>query len=51
MSRDYSLYLEVIGEAVKHIPDDLRARYPDVDWKRIAGLRDIIGKRAVSPKR
>lgn len=34
--------LEVIGEAVKHIPDELRARYPDVDWKRIAGLRDII---------
>ncbi|MCG3139215.1 MAG: hypothetical protein HDKAJFGB_00077 [Anaerolineae bacterium] len=34
--------LEVIGEAVKHIPNEFRTRYPDVDWKRIAGLRDII---------
>lgn len=34
--------LEVIGEAVKHIPNELRTRYPQVDWKRIAGLRDVI---------
>jgi uncharacterized protein with HEPN domain len=34
--------LEVIGEAVKRIPDDVRLKYPAVDWKRIAGLRDIL---------
>ena len=34
--------LEVIGEAVKKLPEDLRARYPDVEWRRIAGLRDIL---------
>ena len=34
--------LKVIGEAVKHIPNELRTRYPQVDWKRIAGLRDVI---------
>mgnify|MGYP001568963823 CR=1 FL=1 len=33
--------LEIIGEATKHIPDDIRARYPDVPWKKMAGLRDI----------
>lgn len=34
--------LEIIGEAVKNIPDDIRASYPEVEWKRIAGLRDIL---------
>lgn len=34
--------LEVIGEAVKNIPDDLRNKKPDVEWKKIAGLRDIL---------
>jgi uncharacterized protein with HEPN domain len=34
--------LEVIGEATKRIPEDIRARYPEVEWKRIAGLRDIL---------
>jgi len=34
--------LEVIGEAIKNVPEDVRLRYPDVEWKRIAGLRDIL---------
>lgn len=34
--------LEVIGEAVKSIPQDFRDRYPDIEWKKIAGLRDIL---------
>lgn len=34
--------LEVIGEAAKHIPDDVRNRAPDIEWKKIAGLRDIL---------
>jgi len=34
--------LEVIGEATKNIPDDVRASYPEVEWRRIAGLRDIL---------
>ena len=34
--------LEIIGEAVKNIPDDFREKYPEVPWKKIAGLRDII---------
>jgi uncharacterized protein with HEPN domain len=33
--------LEIIGEAAKHIPDDIRAQYPDIPWKKMAGLRDI----------
>jgi uncharacterized protein with HEPN domain len=34
--------LEIIGEAVKQIPDEIRDRHPEVSWKRIAGLRDIL---------
>ena len=34
--------LEIIGEAVKHLPEEARARSQDVDWKKIAGLRDIL---------
>ncbi len=34
--------LEIIGEAVKHIPEDAKEDYPEVEWKKIAGLRDIL---------
>lgn len=34
--------LEIIGEAVKNIPEEARRLYPDIDWVRIAGIRDII---------
>ncbi len=34
--------LEVIGEAAKSIPENLRSRCPDLEWKKIAGLRDIL---------
>ncbi len=34
--------LEVIGEAAKNIPENIRKKYPDIEWKKISGLRDII---------
>ncbi|MFB3881038.1 MAG: DUF86 domain-containing protein [Armatimonadota bacterium] len=34
--------LEIIGEAAKSIPPDIRDRYPEIDWRGIAGLRDIL---------
>lgn len=34
--------LEIIGRAVKHLPRDVQKSYPDVEWKKIAGLRDIL---------
>ena len=34
--------LEIIGEAVKNIPHDFRDRYPQIPWKKIAGLRDVL---------
>jgi len=34
--------LEIIGEAVKNIPEDIKNRKSQVAWKKIAGLRDIL---------
>jgi uncharacterized protein with HEPN domain len=34
--------LEVIGEAVKKIPEDVRRNRSQIDWRKIAGLRDIL---------
>jgi len=33
---------EIIGEASKFIPDDIREKYESVDWKGIVGLRNRI---------
>jgi uncharacterized protein with HEPN domain len=34
--------LEIIGEAVKHLPEEIRENHPDIPWRQIAGMRDII---------
>jgi len=33
---------EIIGEAVKHIPNEMRIKYPEIPWKEIAGFRDKL---------
>ena len=34
--------LEVIGEAAKNVPEEVRSKYPSVPWKEMAGLRDKV---------
>ena len=34
--------IEIIGEAVKNLPEGLKKDYPQVDWKGISGMRDVI---------
>ncbi|GHB56532.1 HepT-like ribonuclease domain-containing protein [Persicitalea jodogahamensis] len=33
---------EIIGEATKHLNSDFRAKYPAIEWKKIAGMRDKL---------
>ncbi|MEW6053117.1 MAG: DUF86 domain-containing protein [Nitrospirota bacterium] len=33
---------EIIGEAVKNIPKEVRNKYPEIAWKEAAGFRDIL---------
>ena len=33
---------EIIGEAIKHVPDDYRAQHAEVDWRGLAGLRGVL---------
>ena len=33
---------EIIGEAAKNITEDFRALHPEIDWRGMAGLRDIL---------
>lgn len=34
--------IEIIGEAAKNLPEDFKNKYPEIPWKKIAGMRDII---------
>lgn len=34
--------LEVLGEAAKQVPEAMRRQAPEIDWRRIAGMRDIL---------
>lgn len=33
---------EIIGEATKNVPEDIRRVYPEVPWKEMAGMRDKL---------
>jgi uncharacterized protein with HEPN domain len=34
--------LEIIGEAVKRVSPEILGRRPDIPWRRIAGMRDVL---------
>lgn len=34
--------LEIIGEAANHISDDLKLKFPYVEWRRIVGFRNFL---------
>lgn len=42
LQRAFVRSLEIIGEAVKNLPDYIKTRYPDPDWRRMAGTRDRL---------
>lgn len=42
LKRAFARSLEIIGEAVKNLPEEIRYEYPEVEWKAIAGMRDKL---------
>ncbi len=34
--------IEIIGEAVKNISHNFRDKHPEIEWKEIAGTKDIL---------
>jgi uncharacterized protein with HEPN domain len=34
--------LEIIGEATKRLSQPLREKYPQIPWRQVAGLRDVL---------
>lgn len=35
-------HLQIIGEAVRSLPDSFREKYPDIPWSKIIGMRNIL---------
>lgn len=34
--------LEIIGEAAKNVPAEIREKYPDIEWKKVSAFRDVL---------
>lgn len=42
LKRAFVRSLEIIGEAAKKVPDEVRQQCPGVDWRKMAGMRDRL---------
>lgn len=42
LKRAYVRSLEIIGEAVKQLPNSLRQKYDTIEWQAMAGMRDRL---------
>jgi len=42
LKRSCTRSIEIIGEATKNLSPEIKEKYKDIDWKRMAGMRDKI---------
>ncbi len=42
LQRAFVRSIEIIGEATKRIPDDFKEKYPHLEWRAMAGMRDKL---------
>lgn len=42
LKRSFVRSIEIIGEAAKKIPSDFKDKHSDIEWKKIAGMRDRL---------
>ena len=42
LQRAFVRSLGIVGETAKKVPPEMRAQYPEVEWKAMAGLRDRL---------
>ena len=42
LKRAFARSIEIIGEAVKKLPNEVITKNPQVEWKKIAGMRDRL---------
>jgi uncharacterized protein with HEPN domain len=42
LKRAFTRSIEIIGEAAKKVPEDFRQKYPNVEWRAMAGMRDRL---------
>ena len=40
--RAFERVMELVGESAKRLPVDLREKYPEIPWRKVAGMRDVI---------
>ena len=40
--RAFERIMELVGESIKRVPQDFRDAYPEIPWRKIAGMRDVI---------
>jgi uncharacterized protein with HEPN domain len=42
MLRTTERCIEIVSEATRHIPDDIKRQYPGIPWRQIAGIGNVL---------